>query len=267
MTVNVGESESDDEGLLAPQKDAQPSVPALAPSAEEDTLTSGSTSTAQPFTDVSMPADSDTVTSPQQGAESQLQKHAQAEPHLQSQLQGWLQSQSGPNTESHTRHAATDPASVSSPFLDRLATAGGPSSGNASQCAQQPSHFSMASDTHTQGSSQSAAEPASAAPNKATDAQFEPNQARGHAAEEAQEERQHGQPSNAANPMAAGQALASNLAFQHELQQRSSERQARAGALLGNAEAGETAGRGDQGGQGAHQRGLRCCARVIRCFA
>ena len=264
MNVFVGESESDDEGSLAPHQAAQPSATTLVPSPDEDTLIAGSSSTAQPTTDVSLPADSDTVAPPEQRGGSHLQKDIEAEPHSQSQSPGWVQSQSSPDSRAQTGRAA---ASIGSPFLERLAAADGASSAETSQHAQHASHSSTALDAQTQQSSQSAAGPAS---DQATGLQSQPNQAR-HAAEKAQEEDQQltaalaeeeagagNQPAGAADPMAAGQALAGILAFQHELQQRSSERQARAGALLDNAEARQD--RGDQGAQGPHQRTLRCCA-------
>ena len=49
-------------------------------------------------------------------------------------------------------------------------------------------------------------------------------------------------PAGATNPGAAAPSLASNRAFQQELQRRTGERQARAGALMSDAAAREVAG-------------------------
>ncbi len=57
-------------------------------------------------------------------------------------------------------------------------------------------------------------------------------------------------------PGVGGPSLASNLAFQQELQQRSGERQARAGAVMSDATAREVADRGNRESEAA-QRSLR----------
>ena len=150
---------------------------------------------------------------------------------------------------------------VESPFLDRLAVADGawtPQEFEATNHAQHAGQDSRHSDAHMREASQPAAGSASAGPdqatavaskpdqatrsdlkpNQATGADFKPNQA---SAQEAQsdellagglnneEEGLANHQHSAADPMAGGQTLASNLAFQQELQQRSSERHARAG--------------------------------------
>lgn len=143
---------------------------------------------------------------------------------------------------------------VESPFLDRLAVTDGVWTPQEIQAvhAHHAGQHSRHSDAQTQEASQLAAGSACPGPDQATDVALEPNQATGSdfkpdqatevSAQEAQgnhlsagdcnsEEEGHANHHNsAADPMAEGQTLASNLAFQQELQQRSSERHARAGA-------------------------------------
>lgn len=168
---------------------------------------------------------------------------------------------------------------MQSPFLDRLAAA---------HAGQNSRH----SDAHTQDEAQppaigtsypgpdlatgSASEPNQATdayskPNQATGAAPKPNQATQSSAEKAQgghqvsagavSDEEEGKPDyqyGAPDPMAGDQTLASNLAFQQELQQRSSQRDARAEALRKDGGGAQPVAEGGlPGGQEGAQRGPR----------
>lgn len=183
---------------------------------------------------------------------------------------------------------------MQSPFLDRLAAADGSQtshSNKAPQQAQRAGQDSRHSDAHTQDAAQTAvrssypgpdlatgaaSEPNQATnnllmPNQATGAASKPNQATQPSAEEAQggyqvsaepvsdeEEGNANYQYDAPDPTAGGQTLASNLAFQQGLQQRSSQRDARAEAVRRDGGmAQQVAEGGVPRGQEGGQRGQR----------
>ena len=294
----AGESDSDNDGSSSHQlqQDALASTAPRPSSANNDTLTGGSTSVSQPLTDTGpLPgANEQSYESQLQGsavdmsqsqAQSQgqgwspVQSQAQTQSQAQSQGQGQSPVQSHGHAQSHTQpsHPAMHMTGVDSPFLDRLAAADGaqtPQGGStAPQHAQHAGQHSRHSDTHTQDSAQPATWSFSPAPDQATGVHSEPNQATDSSTQEAEgrdqlligafshEEDSVNQQYDVADPVAGGQTLASNLAFQQELQQRSSERHARARPV--GRDRSDDQHVGERGGQEGGHRGLRYFIELV----
>lgn len=291
----AGESDSDDDGSSAHQlqKDALASTAHRPSSANNDTLTGGSTSVSQPLTDTAPLADAN-----EQSDESQLQGNAVdiSQSHAQSQGQGWSLVQSQAQTQSQTQsesqgqspvqshghaqshtqpsHPAMHMTGVDSPFLDRLAAADGAQTPQGGSTApQHAGQHSRHSDTHSQDSAQPATWSFSPAPDQATGVHSEANQATDSSTQEAagrdelltgafsHEEDSVNQQYDVADPVAGDQTLASNLAFQQELQQRSSERHARAGPV--GRDRSDDQHVGERGGQEGGHRGLRYFIELV----
>ena len=258
----VGESESDEDDVL-PSQEPQTQTQTDKYAAEQ-TVIGGLTSTAQPVTDVGTSyddIDEDTATS---------QQYAIA-----------------PNNKPSTAQRGNSPPAVGS------SNANQPSISSRASDAHMHAGSSWSSDAHTQDRSGASEMQHNASfPNQATGQlaqEVEEGNQLPSALKQEGEERQQRQvqmPAGARNPGFASSALAqaedknqpqvqvpaatagdpgsgnptlaSNLAFQQELQQRSGERQARAGALMGDsprdvADRGTAASRARAGAQ----RGLR----------
>ena len=231
----AGESESDEDGPLCPPKSAQPSTEAPIPS-QDDMLSAGSTSTAQPVIDAGFPAEDDSATSAQQHA---LPLSVQGIPHA------GLQAATHPSQASIQQSpsdVAVEMDNISSPFLDRLAAAD----------SSQADHSPLAT-AHSDEATSAYSVPHVSGGRPASDS----NTAEPAGVLVDMNVSQQGQQSPDAHHSGQGQSLASNLAFQQELQQRTGERQARVGAVMSDADARQVAERGDQGGQDTSQRGAR----------
>ena len=221
----------------------------------------------------------------QSQGQSQSQGISPVQPQAQSQSLPQSQSQGQSQSQTQSSHPATHSTELAIPFHGRLAASDGaqtelsiPENQLFSHAGQHSAHF----NTHTQDAAQLTAENTSPGPDQApgegpvpyqaTNAHLKLNQATQSCAQEAQGSNQlpAGAFNNegaegyakyqhdAADPMAAGQTLTSNLAFQQELQQRSSERDARAGALTrdrsdGRQQAEGGVPYGQDGGQRNHR--------------
>ena len=232
----VGESESDDEGAAAVNSPRPPSQDIS--SAAENTFTGGSSSTAQPFTDASTSYDDiDTDTSlPMLGGS--------ADPGNSSSSSAWH------------KHG-TSAADPTTPQLD----------GRDRRTQQSIDHSSGASDAHTQNMTALSQQPVHAdalhnhmaqqgAERHVSSSAAAPVAATATAASEGAVQREGQEVGPPGIPGLGGSTLASNLAFQQELQQRSGERQARAGAVTSDASAREVADRGNRESEAA-QRSFR----------
>jgi len=231
LNAFAGESESDDEGAAAVNS-PQPS-PQDASSAAGNTFTGGSSSITQPFTDAGTSYDDiDTdnplpmlggSTTPGNSSSSAWHKHGNsaADP-------------TSPQLDSHNMETQQS--------VDHSSGASDAHTQNLTALSQQPVHGDTLHERMTQlateGHPSSSAAAAAAAASEAAD------QGDG---------QQIGPPGI---PGVGGPTLASNLAFQQELQQRSGERQARAGAVMSDASAREVADRGNRESEAA-QRSLR----------
>ncbi len=229
----VGESESDDEGAVAvnsPQPSSQ-----NASCAAEHTFTGGSSSTAQPFTDAGSSYDDiDTGTTLQMLVGS-------AAPGASSSSSAWHEHSNSaadtttPQVDSHNMEIKQS--------VDHSSGASDAHTQNMTALSQQPVHAdTLHSHMAQQGTEGHASSSAAAKTEAAT------------ATEAASEEGQQVRPPGI--PGVGGPTLASNLAFQQELQQRSGGRQARAGAVMSGASAREVADRGNRESEAA-QRSLR----------
>ena len=223
----VGESESDDEG--APAVDSPQPSSQNASSAAEHTFTGGSSSTAQPFTDAGTSYDDiDTDTSLPMLSGS-------ADP--------------GDSSSSAWHKHVNSAADTTTPQLDS----------HNMETQQSMDHSSGASDAHTQKMTALSLPPVHA---DASHAHMAQQGTEGHAssaataASEAAVQGEGQEVGPPGMPGVGGPSLASNLAFQQELQQRSGERQARAGAVMSDASAREVADRGNRESEAA-QRSLR----------
>lgn len=253
----AGESDSDQEENTA-VTDTQSFYEPTA--AADDTLTAGSTSTAQLFTDAGTSYDDIDTDAPQQ---------------LQTGPPRPRGSLAQDNTTRTTQTHADGSSDASSPQLDDCM-------GDQAQRSIQMHHSDRGSDAHSQAIQAASGETPytlhadatqhdrhRSAPSAAAGA----NEANAAAAVQADGQGQQGRPpaamsqpgapaafpsaapvaeeegqdltqlpAGATNPGVAAPTLASNRAFQQELQRRSGERQARAGALMTDAAAREVAG-------------------------
>ena len=237
----------------------------------------------------------------QSQAQSLGQAYPQAQTQAESQSRAQSHAQSSSPVQSLDQYQ-TQPSfpvtQMQSPFLDRLAAANGHGTSHSNTAPQQAQHAgqdSRHSDAHTQDAAQPAIRnsypgpdlaPGAASelnqatdnlftPNQEADAYFKPNKASQSRAQQGADQVSAGAASNeeegdanyqyeTQDPMAGGQTLASNLAFQQELRQRSSQRHGRAEALRrdgGGAQQGAEGG--VPGGQEGGQRGQRYDAVAI----
>jgi len=232
LNALVGESESDDEGAAAVNS-PQPS-PQDASSAAEHTFTGGSSSIAQPFTDAGTSYDDidtdnplpmlDTSPDPGSSSSSAWHKHGNS-----------TADTTTPQLDSHNMEAQQN--------VDHSNRASDAHTKNVTALSQQPVHADALHDHMAQQGTERYA--SSSAATVASEGAFQG---------EGQEVGPPGIPGGI--PGVGGPTLASNLAFQQELQQRSGERQARAGAVMSDASAREVADRGNRESEAA-QRSLR----------
>ena len=227
----VGESESDDEGAAAVNS-PQPPTQDIS-SAAENTFTGGSSSTAQPFTDASTSYDDiDTDTSlPMLGGS--------ADPGNSSSSSAWHKH--GTSAADPTTPQLDGRGRRTQQSMDCSSGASDAHTQNMNALSQQPVHAdALHNHMAQQGSERHASSSAAVAATAAS--------------EGAQGEGQEVGPPGI--PGVGGSTLASNLAFQQELQQRCGERQARAGAVTSDASAREVADRGNRESEAA-QRSFR----------
>ena len=225
----VGESESDDEGAAAgnsPQPSSQ-----NASSAAENMFTGGSSSTAQPFTDATTSYDDIDTDNPLP------MLGGSATPGASSNSSAWHKhgisaaDTTSPQLDSHNTETQQS--------MDHSSWAS--DAQNMTALSQQPVRADTLHDHMTQSGTEGHAS-SSAVATAASEGAF-------------QGEGQEVGPTRGI-PGVGGATLASNLAFQQELQRRSGERQARAGAVKSDASAREVADRGNRESEAA-QRSLR----------
>ncbi|DBA70627.1 TPA: hypothetical protein ACH3X2_012011 [Trebouxia sp. C0005] len=235
--VPPGESESDDEGAAA-INNPEPSTQ-NASGAAEHTFTGGSSSTAQPFTDAGTSYD-DIDTDP---------------------TVRMLGESADPGDSSAWHKHDISAADTTTPQLDSHNT-------DTQHTVDHSNRASHAHDAHTQNMTALSQQPVQAdalpdhMPQQGTEghASSSAAAAAATAASEAAVQVEGQEVGPPCIPGVGGPTLASNLAFQQELQQRSEERQARAGAVMSDASAREVADRGNRESEPA-QRSLREQAR------
>ena len=195
---------------------------------EADVAATGSSSIAQPFIDAGTSYDDiDTDAAAPQQHDTQ---------------HGVLSSQAG-GSSSYMHSSSSVPAGEASSQKEHspLHHACGGAAG-AQQPSDQPRYDRWDSDAHNVDTN---------AQSEQQDVGFTAeslDQANGSMTQQEEDQSQAQSSGNHGVPRETGPGLG-NLAFQQELQQRSVERQARAGALMSNASAREVSDRGEQGGQ------------------
>ena len=241
----VGESESDDEGAAAvnsPEGAAAVNSPRPpcqnASSAAGNTFTEGSSSTAQPLTDTGTSYDDIDTDNPLP------MLGGSAEPGDSSNSSAWHKhgnsaaDTTSPQLDSHNMETQQS--------VDHSSAASDAHTQDMTALSQQPVHADALHNHMAQQGTEGHTSSSSAAATATT------SEAAGHG--EGQEVGPPGIPGGI--PGVGGPTLASNLAFQQELQQRSGERQARAGAVMSDASAREVSDRGNSESEAA-QRSLR----------
>ena len=222
----AGESESDEDDVTAmSNSDKQALQEEGAASGPDGTITAGSTSTAQPFTDAVASYDDIDTDDVADSRRSGTQSHDRQSSHASAVVTG---------DSVDKLHPSLSPAAEEQRHLQSAAFAHQPDSQQQGQFQASPSNDTAVASgqslSHTR-QEHSHLQPASQADFQHQErTQVSPSNDTAVASGQSQH---HGHsqasPSNDA-PVASGQGLAGNLAFQQELQQRSGQRQARAGA-------------------------------------